>query len=42
MCGIAFQVDDYPHTLAAGFVANVGYAFDALVLGGFGDLFHQA
>ena len=30
------------HALAVGFVADVGDALDALVLGGFGDLLDQA
>ena len=40
--GVALQVDDDAHALAVGFVADVGDALDALVLGGLGDLLDQA
>ena len=39
---IALQVDDDPHAFAVQFVADVGDAFDPLVLGGFGDLLDEA
>ena len=38
---VALQVDDDAHAQAVGFVADVGDALDALVLGGFGDLLDQ-
>ena len=40
--GVALEVDDDAHALAVRFVANVGDAFDPLVLGGLGDLLDQA
>ena len=40
--GVALQVDDDPNAHAVGFVADVGDALDALVLGRFGDLLDQA
>ena len=40
--GVALQVDDDAHAFAVEFVADVGDALDALVLGGFGDLLDQA
>ena len=40
--GVALQVDDDSNTLAVRFVAYVGNALDALVLGGLGDLLDQA
>ena len=39
---VALEVDDDAHALAVRFVANVGDALDALVLGGLGDLLDQA
>ena len=39
--GIALEIDHHPHAFARAFVANVGDAFDPLVLGGFGDLLDQ-
>src|SRR4029078_9391936 len=39
---VSLQVDDDPHALAIGLVANVRDALDALVLGRFGDLLNQA
>jgi hypothetical protein len=39
---VALQLDDDAHALAVRFVANVGNAFDALVLGCFGDLLDEA
>ena len=35
---IALQIDDDAHALAAGFVADVGHALNALVFGRFGNL----
>src|SRR3954447_16414594 len=39
---VALEIDDDAHAMAVGFVADVADALDALVLGGFGDLFDQA
>ena len=39
--GIFFQFDDDAHTLAAGFVTDVGDALDPLVLCRFSELFNQ-
>ena len=39
--GIPLQVHDHAHAFAAGFVADVGDAFDPLVLRGLGDLLDQ-
>jgi len=39
---VALQLDDDPHALAVGLVADVADALDALVLGGFGDLLDEA
>ena len=39
---IAFQVDHHANALARAFIANIRYAFDALFLGGIGDLLDQA
>ena len=39
---ITLQIDDDAHALAAGFIANVGHALNALVLRGFGDFFDQS
>ena len=40
--GVALEVDDDPDALAVGFIADVGHALDALVLGRLGDLLDQA
>ena len=39
--GVALEIDDHAHSFARAFVANVGDAFDPLLLGGVGDLLDQ-
>ena len=39
--GVAFEFDNYAHTVAVAFFAKVGYAFEPLVLDLIGDVFDE-